>query len=87
MFNYVFYLNKQYKWGSFGLDEYNGKLVEGVKTLKSCGEILISHPKWWKLVIRQAQCNITLQKHNSEIHNIVLSSQSIALIDYMIQCG
>ena len=28
-----------------GLDECNGKLMEDLKTMKSCGEILISHPK------------------------------------------
>ena len=26
----------------------NGKLMEDLKTLKTWGEILISHPKWWK---------------------------------------
>ena len=31
--------------GSIGLDECTGKLMEGLKTLKTCGEILISHPK------------------------------------------
>ena len=31
--------------GSIGLDECSGKLMEGLKTLKSCGEILISHPR------------------------------------------
>ena len=28
-----------------GLDECNGKLMEGLETMKSCGETLISHPK------------------------------------------
>ena len=31
---------------SIRLDQNNGKLVEGPKTLKDCGQILISHPKW-----------------------------------------
>ena len=37
--------------------ECNGKLMEGLKTLKSCGEILIFSPKmikmFYSLVIRQ----------------------------------
>ena len=37
-------INKQYKLGSIGLDECDSKLM-GLKTLKSCGEILISQPK------------------------------------------
>ena len=45
--------NKTNKLGSSGLDECNYNwtnvmvitLMEGLKTLKTCGEILISHPK------------------------------------------
>ena len=46
MLNKVFYLktNSKYIIGSVGLDESNGKLIEDLKTLKTCGEILISHP-------------------------------------------
>ena len=47
MLNNVLWLEKQYKIGSARLDECNGKLIEDLKTLKACGEILIflfSHP-------------------------------------------
>ena len=51
-FNNVFYLI-----GSIGLDECNGKLMEDVKSPKSCGEI--SYPKmmkmYYSLVIREVQ--------------------------------
>ena len=33
------------KISSISLEECNGKLMEGLKTLKTCGEILISHTK------------------------------------------
>ena len=33
------------KIGSIGLDQCNGKLMEGLKTLKPCEEILISPSK------------------------------------------
>ena len=49
MLNNVFYLNKQYKIGSIRWDKCNDKLMEGLKTLKACGEILIYHPRCFTL--------------------------------------
>ena len=68
--------------GSIGLDECNSKLMEGLKTLKSCGEILISHPKlymkmFYSLVVNTSSMKQYLtetHEHNFEIHNIVLPS-------------
>ena len=45
MLNNVFLLNKPQKIGLIRLDECNFTLLEGLKTLTFCGEILISHPK------------------------------------------
>ena len=45
MFNNVILMKQKVTTGSAGLDQCNGKLMVGLKTLKSCGEILISHPK------------------------------------------
>ena len=45
MFNNVFLIEQTVKTGSLRLNAWNGKLMERLKTLKSCGEILIFHPK------------------------------------------
>ena len=62
--------------------------MEGLKTLKSCGEILISNPKNDEDVLlfshQTSWMNHHLtetHEHNCEIHNIVLSSQSISFTD------
>ena len=56
--------------------------MEGLKPLKSCGEILISHPNDEDVLLFSHHTSSmkhyfteTLQ-HNFEIHNIVLSSQN-----------
>ena len=66
-----------------GLDEWNRKLMEGLKTLKSCGEILISKmmKMFNSLVIRQAQWNIILQKHR----NILKSTIWVILTKYLVK--
>ena len=63
-----------------GLDECNGKLMEGLKTLKSCCEILISHPDEDVLLFSHQTSSMKhhlteTHEHNFEIYDIVLSSQ------------
>ena len=59
--------------GSIGLDQCNGKLMEDLKTMKTCGNSGFS-PKivkiFYSLFIGQVQYNTTLQKHT----NIILKS-------------
>ena len=86
MFNYVFLLNKQYKFDSISLNECNGKLMGGVSRL---GNLVV---KFWFLtpndedvLLFSHQTSsmkhhlIETQEHHFEIQNIVLSSQSISL--------
>ena len=60
--------------------------MQDLKTLKACGDILISHPKMIKdvslfsLQIRLIKHHLTeTHRQNFEIHNILLSSQSVSL--------
>ena len=57
--------------------------MEGLKTLKACGNILISHLNdEYVLLFSHQTSSMHLTEthgHNSEIHNIVLSSESISL--------
>ena len=64
----------------------NSKLMEDLKTLKSCGEILISLLNSDRAVLLFSYQTSSVKhhltethEHNFEIHNIVLSSQSISL--------
>ena len=45
MLNNVFILNKQDKNSFYPFRRMQCTLMEGIKTIKACGEILVSHPK------------------------------------------
>ena len=68
----VYFVKSLFWWikiGSIGLDQCNGKLMEGLNTLKPCEEILISPSKWWRY-FTLTQWNTILLEHT----NIILKS-------------
>ena len=64
---FLFLIKNKEKIGSICLDECIGKLMEGLKTLRaSCGEILISHPKWC-FTLRETRFHLSTRLDNTFI--------------------